>query len=146
MEIQALRLLVSEKDLNDLLAEHLADDQPLENVTVRIAPGGVTVSGEYPLFVRVSFETLWEPGIQAGKVTARLVGLTAMGLPATVFKGTVLKAIEEAVQKETWLAFGADTIVVDVDALLAGEGIPVKTNLSTVRCQAGLLVVESAAP
>jgi hypothetical protein len=146
MEIQTLRLLVNEKDLNELLAEHMPDDQPLENLTIRVASNGVTVSGEYPLFVRVAFETLWEPGIQAGKVTARLAGLKAMGLPATVFKGTVFKAIEEAVQKEPWLAFDADTIVVDVDALLAGEGIPVKTNLTTVRCQAGLLVIESAAP
>src|SRR5260370_36414069 len=104
MESQALRLLVTEQDLNDLLAKHLPDDQRLENLKVRIAPEGVTVTGEYPLFVRVAFETLWEPGTQAGKVTARLAGLKAMGLPATVFKGTVLKAIEEAVQKEAWLA------------------------------------------
>jgi hypothetical protein len=146
MEIQALRLLVTEKDLNDLLAQHLPDDQPLENLSVRVAPEGVTVSGEYPLFVRVAFETLWEPGTQAGKVTARLTGLKAMGLPATVFKGTVLKAIEEAVHQEDWLAFDGDTIVVDVDRLLAREGIPAKTNLSAVRCQVGLLVIESAAP
>jgi hypothetical protein len=143
MEIQALKLLVTEQDLNEIIRKHLPDDQPLENLQIRVAPEGVYVTGEYPLLFRVGFETMWELEIQGGKLLARLAALKAMGLPATVFKSAVLKAIEEAVQKEDWLAFDADTIVVDVDRLLAGEGIRAKTNLNAVRCQAGALLIES---
>jgi hypothetical protein len=143
MELQALKLLVTEQDLNALLKKYLPADQPLENVTIRIAPEGIYVSGEYPLFVRVAFETLWAPDIQAGKVIARLEGLKAMGLPATLFKSAVMKVIEDAVEKENWLTFDGDAVVADVDRLLAGEGIKVKTNLRAVRCQAGTLLIEA---
>ena len=145
MEIQVLRLRITDQDLNELLTRYLPGDSGLENVRIRIAPEGVHVTGEYPLLVRVSFETLWELHAQAGKVHARLAGLKAMGLPATVFKGAVLKAIGEAVQHENWLAFESDTMVVDVDRLLAERGIQAKTNLSTVRCLVGEMVIESAA-
>jgi hypothetical protein len=142
MELQALKLLVTEQDLNDLLKKYLPDE-PLENVRIRIAPEGVYVSGEYPLFVRVAFETLWEPGTQAGKVIARLTKLKAAGIPGTPFKNMVIEAIKHAVQKENWVAFDADAIVLDVDRLLAGEGIQAKTNLRAVRCQAGTLLIEA---
>jgi hypothetical protein len=146
MEIQALKLLVTDQDLTQLITKFLSADQPLENLKIRVAPEGVYVSGDYPLFVRVAFETLWEPGIQAGKASARLASLKAMGLPAMVFKGAVIKAIEEAVQKETWLAFDVDTISVDMDQLLAKEGLTARTNLRAIHCLAGALLIEAGAP
>jgi hypothetical protein len=145
MEIQALTLLITEQDLNELLGRYLPADSGLENVQIRIAPEGVHVTGEYPVLVRVGFETLWELEARTGKVHARLVGLKAMGLPAAVFKGAVLKAIEEAVQSEAWLAFDNDTMVVDVDRLLAERGIQAKTNLNAVRCRAQEVIIESTA-
>jgi hypothetical protein len=146
MEIQALKLFVTEQDLNDLIGRHLPDDQPLENVKIRIAPEGVSVTGEYPLFVRVAFETLWELTARGGTVTARLSDLKAMGLPAVLFKGMVLKAIEEAVATEPWLAFDDDTIEVDIDGLLAAQGVPAKTNLNSIRCLSGAVILEAANP
>jgi hypothetical protein len=145
MEIQALKLLITEQDLNELLTRYLPADSGLENVRIRIAPEGVYVTGEYPVLVRVAFETLWELEGRSGKVHARLGGLKAMGLPAAVFKGAVLKAIEEAVQSEDWLAFDNDIMVVDVDRLLAEKGIKAKTNLNLVRCLVGEVIIESAA-
>jgi len=143
MEIQALKLLVTEQDLNDLVSKHLPDDQSLENVHIRVAPEGVYITGEYMLLVRVGFETMWELDILAGRLSARLTSLKAMGLPATAFKSAVLKAIEDAVQKENWLTFNGDTVVVDVDRLHAEMGIRARTNLTAVRCQAGALLIES---
>ena len=143
MELQALKLLVTQQDINELLARYLTGDIGLENVQVRIAPEGVYVTGDYPMLVRVSFETLWELDAQAGKVRARLAGLKAMGLPATVFKNAVLKAIEEAVLNEAWLSFENDTMIVDLDRLLAEKGIQAKTNLNSVQCLAGDVIIES---
>jgi len=146
MEIQALKLLVTQQDLNELVKKHLPEDQPLENVHIRVAPEGVYVTGEYPLLFRVGFETLWELETQAGMLLARLTGLKAMGLSATVFKSAVMKAIEEAAQEKDWLAFDEDVVAVDVDRLLAAEGIAMKTNLSAVRCRAEALVIEATSP
>jgi hypothetical protein len=146
MEIQALRLLLTEQDLNELVARHLADDLPLEKLQLRLAPEGLYISGEYPLLVRVGFETLWALEIQQGKLLARLASLKAMGLPATVFKSTVLKAIEDAVETQHWMAFEDDCIMVDLDRLLAEHDIPLKTNLNAVQSQHGrLLIVASGA-
>ncbi len=145
MELLALKLLVTEQDINELLNRYLSGDNGLENVQVRIAPEGAYVTGDYPMLVRVSFETLWELDAQAGKVRARLAGLKAMGLPATVFKSAVLKAIEEAVLNESWLAFANDTMIVDVDRLLTEKGIRAKTNLNTLHCLTGEVIIESAA-
>jgi hypothetical protein len=144
MEIQALKLLITDQDLNELLDRYLPADSSLENLQIGIAPEGVYIRGEYPLLVRVGFETLWELEAQAGKVHARLAGLKAMGLPATVFKNAVLKAIEEAVQNENWLAFQNDTMMIDVDRLLTEKGIKARTNLNNVCCLPGEVIIESA--
>jgi hypothetical protein len=144
MEIQALRLLVTEKALNDLAVRHLPDDQPVEELRFRLTPEGLQVSGEYPLFLRVSFETQWELGVRDGDITARLTRFKALGLPVPVFKSALLKIIKDAVGKEDWLRFdGDDTILVLVDRLLAEQGIPLRTNLSAIRCQEGSLVLEA---
>ena len=59
MEIQSLRMLLTEQDVNHLLKEHLPREYAVENPRVRIAPEGVLFSGEYPtIFVKVPFETL----------------------------------------------------------------------------------------
>jgi hypothetical protein len=146
MEIQALRLLVTEKALNELVARHLPDDQPVEELRFRLTPEGLHVSGEYPLFLRISFETHWELGVRDGNVTARLKRFKALGLPAPVFKSVLLKVLRETAGKESWLRFdGEDTILVLVDRLLAEKGIPLRTNLSAIRCQEGSLVLEAKA-
>ena len=40
MEIQALRLIITEDDLNALVQEHLPADSPVENLHIRLAPEG----------------------------------------------------------------------------------------------------------
>lgn len=146
MEIQSLKLLVTDQDLNELAARHLPADQPVEELRLRVSPEGLHVSGEYPLFLRVSFETQWELGVRAGNVTARLRHFKALGLPVPVFKSVLFKILRDAVAKEEWLEFADDeTIVVQVDRLLAREGVPLRTNLQRIRCQDQRLVVEAGA-
>src|SRR5262249_52913881 len=134
----------TEQDLNELVARHLPPDQPVEDVRLRVAPEGVYVSGVYPLFVNVAFETLWELGVRGGRATARLAGFKALGLPAMVFKSMVMKVIEDAAQTEDWLQVEDSTVLADVERLLRNR-VPVRANLTAVRCDAGRLVIESAA-
>jgi len=145
MEIHSLRASISEKDLNDLVARHVPDDQPIEDVKVRINADGVHLSGVYPLFVNVKFESHWKLDIRAGKVTATLAGFKAMGIPGNVFKSAILKFIAEAAKGEPWLQVEEDTILVDVDGILLKNGLNARMNLARVICQDGVVVIESGA-
>jgi hypothetical protein len=142
MEIQALTLLVTDQDLNELAARHLPADQPVENLRFRITSEGVHVSGEYPLFLRVSFRTLWELGVRGGEVTARLAHFKALGMPLAVFRSLLLKLVTDAAGNQDWLRMDHDTLLLHVDRALLAEGIPVRTNLTRIECRDGSLIVQ----
>jgi len=144
MDIHSLRLTVSEEDLNQLAARNLRD-QPIEDISFRVATDGIHIKGVYPLFINVSFETHWELGVQAGKITARLAGLRAFGVPGNVFKSAILKLLADAAQKHDWLRIENDIIFAEVERLLAKNGVTVQTNLTAVTCQEGTIVIESSA-
>ena len=146
MEIQALRVLFTEEELNQLLARHLPKDQPVEELRLRLTPEGVYIQGAYPLFVPVAFETLWELEVCAGRVLARMVKFRALGMPVMVFRSAVLGIIAETAAKSDWLAVEQDAVFVDVDRLLAKNGLPARTNLTALRLQDGTLVIEAKAP
>jgi hypothetical protein len=144
MEIHALRAIITEKDLNELAARHLPDDQPVEDITIRIAADGVRLTGVYPLFVNVRFETHWQLGVRGnGRITATLASFKAMGIPGNVFKSAILKFIADAAKGESWLSVEQDTIVVDVDGMLLKNGLNARTNIGNITCHEGAVVVES---
>jgi hypothetical protein len=140
MEIQALRVRISEQDLNHLIAKHWSEDLPIEDLVIRVVPEGVQVTGSYPLFVTVSFEALWEPSIAAdGRLAVRLARLKALGMPATALKSLVLNLLEKSIKANAWLEVKEDSILVDVDRLLGEEGLQTRTHLRVVRCEDGAL-------
>src|SRR5436305_1336390 len=100
MEIKRLELLLTDQDLNDLAREHLPKDSPVEDLEISIVSEGVSVKGVFQVFVPVSFEVLWELGIEQGKPVARLVKFRTMGMPVNVLKSLVMSKIAEAAKKE----------------------------------------------
>lgn len=144
MDIHSLRVSVSEQDLNQLAARHL-QDQPIEDVSVRITADGIHIKGIYPLFINVSFETHWELGVQEGKISARLAGMRAFGVPGNVFKSAILKFVADAAHQHDWLQMERDIILADVERLLVKNGLAVRTNFTAIACQDGLIVIESNA-
>jgi len=143
MEIHALRVSVTEQDLNDLARRHLPDDQPVEELQISITPEGVTVQGEYPLFVSVRFETLWQPTVEDRHVHLRLVKFRALGMPVNVLKGFVMNAFSTLARKEPWVQVLEDCVRLDVEAMLAREGLTARVNLVRIRCEAGVFVLEA---
>src|SRR5262245_29145948 len=123
MEIHALKLTITEQDLNSLLKKHLRDDQPLEDVEVRVTPQGITFKGMYPLFINVSFETQWELAFDKGKLSARLTNFRAMGVPGNVFKSAILKFVSDAAKAEPWIQVERETVWIDVDRALLKNGL-----------------------
>ena len=61
-------------------------------------------------------------------------------------KGILLGVLSDAAAKIDGVQLDGDTLIVDVDRILASRGYPVRTNLKTVQCQAGSLLIESASP
>src|SRR5438270_12873816 len=98
MEIHLLKLLVTEQDINTIVARVLAKEPQVRDVKVSLGPNGVHVSGVYPTaFMSVRFQTLWEVSVQAGKVAARLADLKVVGLPVTMLRPAIMAAISDAV-------------------------------------------------
>jgi hypothetical protein len=143
MEIQALKLLVTEQDLNDVAARQLPLDEEVRNVRIRLGPEGMYVSGVYRMLVNVAFETLWALQITGGKLTARLADFKALGIPVMLFKSMVMTAVKDAITRNDAVRVDEDVVFVDVDRLLAREGLSVRTNLTGVHCRSGSLVLEA---
>ena len=144
MEIHALKMSVTEQDINALLQKHLPADQPIEDLTATLSPKGLTVAGVYPLFINVHFETLWQIGLDGGCITARLEHFKAMGVPGNIFKSAVVKMIEDVAGTESWLRIQGDTLWVDVDCCIAKYAFPAQTHLKSVECLPGQIVIQAA--
>jgi hypothetical protein len=156
MEIQSLRLLLPEQDLQDLAARHLPPEDGLQSLRVHVTGEGVVVAGVYPTsLMDLPFETLWQPSILDGKLRVRLArvstGRGASDFALDIFnlvspgavRGTVMNQIANFVKGDDAFRVEGDTVVVDAERLLAAQGIPLRVNLAAVTCQPGHLVVEA---
>jgi hypothetical protein len=143
MEIHRLTVSLTDKSLNDLAQEHLVEEVAIEDLEIRILPDGVHVKGTYQMFVPVSFEAHWELGIEAGRVTGRLAQFRTLGMPANVLKSLIMNVIADAARKEPWLSVQGDTVHADVDAMFRKQGLQARTNLTAIRCQSGVMIVEA---
>jgi hypothetical protein len=130
--------------LTRIATEALPPDVKVKDVRVHLTPEGAQVTGAYEMFFAVPFETLWELTVRDGKILARLANLKVARLGAAMVKGVLLGILADAAKQVPGLQLDGDTLIVDVDRVLAGRGYVVRTNLKTVQCQAGKLLIESA--
>jgi len=145
MEIHALKLLITEHDLNAIAARALAKEEQVREVRLRLLPEGLHVSGVYPTpFMSVRFETLWEPAVRAGKIGVKLVSVKALGLPVSMLRTAIMTALADVAGKGNGLDVEGDQLLFDPDHLLASHGLIGRTNLTMVRCEVGLLVIEAS--
>lgn len=143
MEIHALHVLFTEQDLNELVRKHLPKELSVEDVRVQLTPEGVHVTGVYPFFINVKFETVWQPSVQAGKAVVRLARFKAMGVPGNIFKSAIMKLVEDIARKEPWVTVTADQVVVDPDQACLRYAVAARTHLRSIVVQAGVLVIEA---
>ncbi len=143
MEIQALRLTITESDLNGLAKRHLPADQPIEDLKIVLAPDGVHVTGQYEFFFNVGFETVWEVGVRDGVAVVKLAHFTAMGIPGNIFKSAVMKEIEKVAASEPWIRVVGDEILADLEQGAAKHGLAFKLHLKAITAQAGAVEVEA---
>ncbi len=148
MDIQALKVFVSERELQELALQNQPPDTPVKNITVRVTPDGVRVAGEFPtMMMNMSFESVWKPDVANGKVTVHLTHLTAAGFPATMLRPLVLGALKDAI-KEPFVQVVDEAVVVDVQEFVREQKLPVSVTFAVqaVRCLEGGVVVEAGTP
>jgi len=144
MEIQALKLVLVEAEINRLAARAQRKGVPVRDLSVRLTAEGIQVTGKYHAFVSMAFETLWHVSVQAGKVRAFLADIKVVGFGAGRMKGMLTESLCAAVDAEGVLEADGDALIFDLDRLLTLQGFPAKTNLTAIRCDATRIVIEAA--
>jgi hypothetical protein len=147
MDIQTLRLVVREDEINQFLPRVLAADAAVENLRLRVTPEGLVVLGDYPtMMFKMSFETLWEVSAAEGQVQARLASIKVAGLPATLLRGVLLKVIRDATGHQPGIRVVDESVFVDVAQLLQARKVPVSLHLTGLSCGTGQVVLEAGPP
>jgi hypothetical protein len=143
MDIEALRLLITEDELNSLLQEHLPTDAGVRNLRVGLLPEGVQVNGQYTtMLMPIAFETLWELSVTEGHIQARLATVKVAGFPATKLRGVLLSALADNVSQEPGVTIQDEVIRVNLNDLLRSRDVPVRLTPHVIRCARGALVFE----
>jgi hypothetical protein len=143
MEIKALRLIITQEDIERIIPQFTAQNPQVKNLQVRLAADGLIVTGSYQVMVGVPFETSWHLSARGGKLAAQLANLKVVGFGGGMFRGMIMSALAEALQKEDGVEVDGEMILVDPERLLEKKGIPLQANLSAVHCESGRLVVEA---
>ena len=140
MEIQLLRFVATEADLNNLAAKLYSQKNNVRDVHINVVPQAIRVTGKYRAVIGIPFESLWDFSISDGRIAARLRKLKVGALNLGLARGYVLDAIARAVGM---LKLRDRSLLFDPDALLREKGLRLRTNLSSVRCEDGHLIIES---
>ena len=140
MEIRSLTFVATEADLNDLTSQILPRIERIRDLRITIVPEGIRVSGTYQQVFGIRFQTLWQVSVSQGKVVARLAELKGGSLSLNFLKAYLLDTIAAAA---LMLELRDEALLLDVNALLHDKGWPVRTNLTSIRCDYGSLTVES---
>jgi hypothetical protein len=144
MDIQSLRLRVTDADVKAILASFQPEDAPIEDLLVRLTPEGVIVQGEYPaLMMKVAFETVWEVSAAGPAVAVRLAHVKVAGLPAGVLRGVLLRMVRDATVNQAAIHVTDDTLRVHLEELAQAHGTSLRVNLTRVVTGDGWLTVEA---
>jgi hypothetical protein len=144
MEIQTLRLSITEEEINELLAEFAPEDPPVENLYVRLTPEGIIVQGDYPtMLMTVAFQTVWEVKGYGSVVEARLAGVQVSGLPAGILRGVLIKTLRDTLAQQPGVRVEEESILIDLSQQPAVQKLHLKMNLTGVHCVAEELIIEA---
>ncbi len=145
MELQSLKLLVTEQDINGLLARHLPRNKQVRDLRVELREEGVNVLGSYAVsFLKVHFQTLWQVSVQGGRLAINLAGLEVAGIPAGMVRSTLLGLLAETARPEEGLQVEGETLWIDLDLLLKKKaGLDALTRLQSFRLAPGTMILEA---
>ena len=140
MEIQELRLRISQAELNGWLQPQWGKTDKLRGFTLQVGADGLHARGEVRVGVWIAFEADAEVDADGPFVALRLTSVRPLGLiPIPGLEGMVLTMVRK--YQNEWLLVKEDAVVVNIERLLADHGLALTANLSGVRCEPGALVL-----
>lgn len=143
MELHALKLSLTEQDLNEILRKYMPKDTSVEDLRVKFGDQSIIVTGIYPFFFPVRFETIWEVGVEQGHASAKLTSITAMGVPGNIFKSAVVKVVENVAKQENWIRIVGDRFLADLELGCSKYAVTAHLHLKTITVRPGLLMLEA---
>lgn len=143
MELHALRLSLTEQDLNELLHKYIPKEVDVEDLRVKLGDQFLHINGVYPFFIPVRFETIWEIGVESGHATARLISIKAMGVPGNIFKSAVVKIVEDIAKKENWIRIVGDRFMADLELGCSKYAVLTHLHLKSITIRPGTLMLEA---
>jgi hypothetical protein len=144
MEIHALKLSVTEEELNEIAVELSSSKSAVQNLRLRITPEGIVVRGDYPMMLtKMAFETLWEVKGFGRTVEARLASVKVSGLPAGMLRAVLMKTLRELLAQEPGVRVGEESISIDLSKHRAIEKLRLRIHLTAVRSTPGNLIIEA---
>jgi hypothetical protein len=145
MEIQALKLFITDADLAALVARYLAEAETIEELQVRLTPEGVVLSGKYPAaFFKVPFETVWQVIAAGPDVHVKLDAVRVAGLPANLLRGALMKTVRDKLEGQPGMRVDEDSVIIHVTDAARAHGVDVRVHFTTVRMSIGAAVVEAS--
>ncbi len=146
MEIQALKLSITEQDLAALVPRILALAEHVKDLEIHPVAGGIRITGAYQTLMAVSFDTLWEMSARGGTVTARLAEFKVSGFGGGWLKTAFLGILKDAAKKHDALQVQGETLTLDLERVLAKQGVHARLNLTALDCEQGRVTIQSAPP
>ena len=146
MEIQSLKVFLTDADVAGLAAEHLPENDSIEGLQVRLTPEGVLVQGQYAtgFGFKVPFETVWQLNAAGPRIDVKLDTIKVAGLPGGMLRTVLMRMVRDNVENQVGVSVADDTIHIDVPVVAQSRGVEVRVNFTAVRMSVGAAVVEAS--
>jgi hypothetical protein len=139
MEVESLRFTATEDDLNQLFSRLLTPPPKLRDLRINVIPDGLSLTGIYETILPIPFRCFWKISVSDRKIVARLSSIKAVGVRLDILKPYVLNALAS---NNNILELRGESVFLDLDRFLAQITVPIRTNLTSLRCEGAQLVIE----
>ncbi len=146
MVIQALKIVLTEREIAERLQVGLASAQQLKDVTLGLEPGSVKVGGKFQVGFSIPFETQWTASVmhEGRRLGVRLsaVSVGMLGMNKSMATTQIMGALAQKLQGVNGVAVEEDQILLDPVTLLSARGIHLDATVKRIDVLPGRLEIE----
>ena len=144
MQVEALRVCITDHDLGVLIEGFLPDDQLVDELSACIVDDGIVATGKLNVkkLVKVPFEALIRPWAEGEVVRLELANLEAVGPLGNMLKGILVSLLRRSLPELPGIDGDSSEIRCDLRKLLESKGIACEFEALKVQTHSGKLVLE----
>ena len=122
MQIDQLRLRISDADLRQLLPVLRPRETPVDELSVTITPAGFVAKGKYKQTITVGFEAMIKVIANGAVVGIQLADLKAAGPLGGMLRGVITKMITERLRGYPGVQEASGGVIVDINGVIESLG------------------------